>query len=252
MDTQISNQIDPRLLALPRRVFLACPTYGGIDPENHMAKAAVLRKRGVEEHMGGGSLLARVFNMLWCEALNSRAEMAWTHFVMLHSDIAPERGWLDKLLDEMDRVDADVMSAVVPIKDNSGNTSTALLNAAGNEVRKLNENDLAALPATFDGSYFPDETLLVNTGVLAVRFTEPWVEKCWFEIRDRIEKRPDGTFEAIGMSEDWNFSIQCRGLGRRVFATQTIGLTHYGRMGFAREARAVDVPVPEPELAACP
>ena len=191
---------------IPERViYLALPTYGGVDAETMLAVAEALRQPRVFARSQGGSLLAKCFNAMWCEALNTRAEKHWTHFVMLHSDIAPESGWLTKLLDEMDRVDADVISAVSPIKDNQRITSTALLDGAG-ELERLDEHTLRDLPATFDGSRFEGKALLINTGLMAVRFDQPWVEECHFEIRDSIERQPDGTFEARGLSEDWNFS----------------------------------------------
>ncbi|MDE2100059.1 MAG: hypothetical protein KGL39_22585 [Patescibacteria group bacterium] len=243
-DRNLVAEFDRAAKALPpkpaRKVFLACPHYGPVEPESAFAVSSAARQKGVLTVSMGGSLLARGFNSLWCQALNTRAEHHWTHFVMIHADIDPEYGWLTKLLDEMDRVGADVISAVVPIKDMTGDSSTAVLDPVRKDVRRLNERDLEQLPATFDGSHFrPDETLLVNTGLLAVRFDDPWVEHCWFEIVDRIEKLPDGTFEPRGMSEDWNFSQQCKALRKRVFATQIIGLKHIGRMAFERKAREV-------------
>lgn len=230
----------PKKTAADRKVFLAAPHYGPIEPESAFAVGSAGRQKNVLTVSTGGSLLARGFNTLWCQALNTRAEHHWTHFVMIHSDIDPEHGWLTKLLDEMDRVNADVLSAVVPIKDMTGDSSTAVLDPERKDVHRLHERDLEKLPATFDGSHWPNQTLLVNTGLLAVRFDAPWVEHCWFEIVDRIEKLPDGTFEPRGMSEDWNFSLQCKALRKRVFATQIIGLKHIGRMAFERKARAVD------------
>ena len=47
--------------------------------------------------MSGGSLLALMFNLLWCKALNRRREGV-THFAMHHSDIQAPAGWVDTLL----------------------------------------------------------------------------------------------------------------------------------------------------------
>lgn len=221
-----------------RRVFLALPAYGAVEREHAIAVAETMRRaKGVYVDSRGSSLLARCFNELWCEALNKRQELKLTHFVMLHSDIEPtDPNWLTLLMDEMDNVNADVLSAVSPIKDSRRITSTAVLE--GHDLDRLSEEQLAELPTTFSEAMFPGKTLLINTGLMAVRFDQPWVEKCWFEIRDEIYQREDGIFEPRGMSEDWNFSLMAKHFKRRVFATQRIGLKHYGRMAFERKARA--------------
>ena len=74
--------------------------------------------------VGGGSLLANSINRLWVQALNERTDHGWTHFAMHHADVQAPAGWVDTLADEMARVGADVISAVVPIKDYRGLTST--------------------------------------------------------------------------------------------------------------------------------
>lgn len=234
----------PRVKPEDRKIFLACPHYGPVEQEQAFAVNKVCRQKGVLAVSRGGSLLARHFNQLWCQALNTRKSKGWTHFAMIHSDIEPEDGWLDKLINEMDRVQADVISAVVPIKDSSGSTSTAILSEEDNDVELLNEAALSKLPCTFDESHFPGKTLLVNTGLWVCDFRSEWVEHCWFEIRDSIHKFPDGTFEARGMPEDWNFSIMCKMLRRKVFATQIVGLKHYGRIAFARNARSPEDDTP--------
>src|SRR5689334_17640784 len=72
---------------------------------------------------GIGTLLPTNCNRMLCSALNAR-KYDW--FAMLHDDIEPPPFWVDILIDEAERYGADVVSAVVPIKDDSGATSTAI------------------------------------------------------------------------------------------------------------------------------
>ena len=228
-------------------VYLALPTYGAIEPEMSMAimdaigsgvAKVILRTQAI-------SLLAHNFNLMWCEALNGRRDRGITHFAMVHGDVAPQSGWFKILLEELQRTGADVLSAVVPIKDHSGQTSTALLHDDGAEITKLTVADLQRLPPTFDSSHFPGKRLLGNTGLWICDFRKPWVEQVWFEIIDRIERRPDGVFEAKTMPEDWNFSRQCHQLGVKLAATQRLTLTHYGRQGWALPGKTSDLSQPE-------
>lgn len=223
-----------------RRIYLAVPHYGQVEPETMLAVAEASRLKGVLLSSRSCSLLARNFNEMWCEALNVRAELGLTHFVMLHADIAPEKDWLPRLLDELDESEADILSAVSPIKDLRGLTSTAVRRSR--DVTNLTQDDLAKLPATFDLEdariIHPDaDVLCINTGLMAVRFSEPWVERVHFECIDRIEQNPQtGRFETRGLSEDWYLSIQATQLGRCVCCTQKIGLRHFGRLGFHQPA----------------
>jgi hypothetical protein len=227
----------------PRRVFLALPHYGPIEREHANAVTDAERTGYVYSSARSSSLLARGFNALWCEALNSRAKAGWTHFVMLHSDIAPEAGWLPKLLDEMDAARCDVLSVVTPIKSTERNSSTAVLSADATEAEILSLETIRQLPQTFSRDQFAGRPLLVNTGCMAVRFTEAWIENCWFEIRDTIERNPDtGLFEPRGMSEDWLFSQLAQHLGRRVCATSKIGLAHFGRLAWQTCPQTRDTP----------
>ena len=50
---------------------------------------------------------------------------------MLHADVEPEEGWLDKAIEEMEARDLDLLGVVVPIKDLQGLTSIALENHSG-------------------------------------------------------------------------------------------------------------------------
>ena len=171
------------------------------------------------------SILTFTFNTLWAGMLNLRKQDGITHLAMIHSDVVPAVGWLDVLMAEMMRLDAAVVSAVVPIKDERGLTSTAL-DVTGDPwmPRRLTMAEVYCdFPETFN---HPD--LLLNTGLWLCRFDEPWVEKVWFEQQDRIAVNTDGTYFAQTKSEDWQFSRRLRelGLGDRIYATRKVPLMH--------------------------
>jgi hypothetical protein len=178
-----------------------------------------------------------LFNSIWCSALNSRARDGWTHFAMIHSDVEPEEYWLDKLLDEMERVNADVLSVVLAIKDPRGLTSTCLMDKKTLYIRRLTMKEVCKLPETFDATLAgePDSYLLFSSGLWVCRFTEPWVERVWFEMRDRVGRLPDGNFFAWNFSEDWGFARQCQEQGLRVFSTRKISAMHRGPVNFGNQ-----------------
>lgn len=210
-------------------LFLALPTYGYqrfntvaiVDAVSGMTS---FREFVVEELPG--SLLAMGFNRLWARALEQRKTVGITHFLLLHADVVPlDPDWLEQLYREMVTHQAKVLSAVVPLKDDRGLTSTATGGAG--PFRRFSMTDVMALPETFTR---PD--LLVNTGLLLVDLREEWVERICFTIRDSITKHADGTFTARCEPEDWDFSLQARQLGVPVWATRKIKLHHLGTFAY--------------------
>lgn len=179
------------------------------------------------------SLIARNFNELYCAALNAR-EHGITHFAMLHSDIAPHGpGWIDTLLEEMDKYQADILSVVVPIKSHSGMTSTALdepVNGSDPKwrPRRLTMTEIVSkYPETFTA-----ESLLINTGIMLVDIRKPFAEKIYFKTDDIVMRRENGEFYAENEPEDWRFSRDAKALGAKIFATRKVGVTHYGHQGW--------------------
>ena len=245
------------------KVFLAVPSRGSLSlPTN----AAIMQCGGSGHRLEtfSCSLLTQSFNTLWCEALNSRRSQGITHFVMLHDDVGPiDDGWLDTLLAEHARSGADVLSAVIPIKDERGLVSTAIYEPATNKMRRLTMAEVTRFPTTFDAedAGYPGCVLLPNTGLWVCDFTQRWVEKVCFTIRDRI-LNVNGKWLAQCFSEDWDFGIQAYRLGLRVCATTAVKLIHRGGFDYpnfqawgtlktdnavnAWEPPAVDRPIPEP------
>jgi hypothetical protein len=164
-----------------------------------------------------------------------------THFIMLHDDISPYGLWIEDLITEMQRFDADVVSAVVPIKDTRGITSTAIDNPDNcfAPERRLTMTEIENLPMTFTSADcgYPDRALLVNSGCFLARFDKPWrLPPFRFNIDDRISYATEGRYKdhyvAETASEDWQFSRHVHKHGGKVMATKRVKLDHWGMMSF--------------------
>lgn len=178
----------------------------------------------------GSSMTTRTFNMLWCDALNARADHPITHFAMIHDDVCPGDEWLDAMLEELEASGADMISAVIPIKDNHGLTSTAVDTGDPWLVRRLCLNEVFSMPVTFSVRDVPwaetDDYLLPNTGLFVCRFDQPWVEKIAFKFQNRIVRMPDGSFASQDIPEDWDMGRQLHALDRKVVCTRKVRLEH--------------------------
>jgi predicted O-methyltransferase YrrM len=234
-------------------VALAMPHRGGWVALGAAHGYALWPTRGgcevVRAHCDS-SLLDHGFNQLWCAALNMKARGV-THFAMIHADVCPEEGWLDVLLGEMAARHADVVSAVIPIKDGSGLTSTAAEGPDPWNPRKLSLREAYDLPETF-GSEDVGSPLLLNTGLWVCDLRRPWVydpEPLCFQTSCRIVRSADGTYRAQARPEDWEFSRAARARGARLFATRKVSLAHAGEWDFTNDAPAGE-PVPSEEALA--
>lgn len=222
------------------RVALLMPYYGGVS----LGAARGLYARPTDGDVdvvlvvdGSSSLLPHTFNQLLCSVLSHREERNITHLAMLHSDIAPCRGWLDVLYREMRTHNADLMSAVSPIKDQSPNprTSTAIGSMAEmfRIYRYVHMSDRQRLPVTFGNSDVclpnSDQTLLVNTGCFLADLRKPWWDDFAFEFLTRIHRDPE-TGERIAevCSEDWVMSRKFTTAGAKICATWAVPLVHHG------------------------
>jgi predicted O-methyltransferase YrrM len=219
-----------------RRIFLGMPGYG---------KQTAAAGRGfwracddmdsVWSAYQNGSLLASNFNQLWCAALNIvHSGQRLDYFAMLHDDVAPEDFWLDKLIDELESRQLDVLGAVVPIKDTRGMTSLALHREGDNWMPKarLSMHDVYELPETFTGDDL-SAPLLLNTGCWVAKWSQEWCRKVHFEINDRIVfNQAANRYQAQTEPEDWFFSRLCHELGLKIGATRKIELLHQGEMEF--------------------
>jgi hypothetical protein len=184
------------------------------------------------------SMLPLSFNMLWCEALNSRST-GITHFVMVHSDVVPQGDrWLQNALDVHRRSGGDITSSVIAIKDTRGQSSTGVMNIETREMRKLTLAECHGIgKKTFNAADagFPGHCLLMNTGLLVCDFTKPWVEKMCFRFHDHVVKQSDGMWRAACVGEDWLFSIDAWRLGLKTFVTLEIPIHHLGVYEYPNE-----------------
>lgn len=208
-------------------LFLGLPSYGGRDNTLPII-AACLNPHPFEkiipyEHRS--SLLAHTFNHLWAQALMARTTHGVTHFLMLHNDVIPlDPKWVSILYHEMQRVGGSVISAVSPIKDSRGLTSTALETYSVWAPRRLTMKEIVKMPETFTS-----EDLLVNTGMLLVDIRGEWVKDVFFTIRDGMMRNEEATnFIPTVEPEDWAFSRQVKKLGVKVYATTKVKLLHQG------------------------
>src|SRR3990167_1726289 len=224
-------------------IILGVPTY---DSRMHNQLAMALLNELYQPDVpqfsvitNHSSLLARGFNELYCHALNRRPEV--THFLMIHADVIPEPGFVGALYREMERTGADVLSAVLPLKDNRGLTSTGLDDPTVEmEPRRISMVEVQQLPETFDSrdvaKLFNDapnrSILLVNSGLMLVDIRKPWVENCWFAINDQMLRNGSSKFEPVTESEDWFFSRRAQELGARVMVTRTVKARHAGEVKF--------------------
>lgn len=212
---------------LVNSTFIGIPTYNGsvCYRSSEALLCASKHKYGAHSHVKH-SVLTQCFNILFSTALTARKDGA-THFCMLHADIAPNDMWLDKMHAIMADKKADVLSAVVPMKNGLGLTSTALERANKWRPRRLTMREVFQREPTFT-----DEKILLNSGLMLIDMRKPWVEKIWFRFEDEIIKVND-KFVAVGISEDWCFSMDAKKLGAKLFATREIGLIHVeGNMSY--------------------
>lgn len=215
-----------------KSVFLSMPTYGG--PSVGAARAFFRASTGaLHVHLcyHQSSLLNANCNALWAAALNARKDRPLDYFAMLHADVQPPDYWLDLMVAELEFTGLDVLSAVVPIKDRHGLTSTAVGRPDGDPWRPLcrvTMREVFDLPETFTAADCgqPDSALLINTGLFVCKFGD-WAEKVHFESRDRIALK-EGRYVSQTEPEDWNFARQLHGWGLKVGATRKIPLSHHG------------------------
>jgi len=211
-------------------IHLGVPTYGDTILANSVgAMLQCTRRKDVraEFDIQGFSGLTANFNSLYINALN-KLPRGFTHFAMMHADIFPEAGWLDKLLEIMAREQADVVSAIVPIKDDQGLTSTALETDDFWRPRRLTLTEVYEEWAPT----FSMPNLLLNTGLMLVDIRKPWAKKVRFHVEDKIEEITPGVFKAFFAPEDWNFSRDASKLGAKLVATREVMVEHIGPMNY--------------------
>lgn len=220
-------------------IFFGMPSYSKIDI--HVAIAFLCqasRKHNVQCEFASVSLLGHCFNLLWANALERRDKQGCRYFAMMHNDIVPaEAGYLDVLLDELIANNADVVSAVVPIKTPHGVTSTAVGDPDDPfEQTRLTVKELQHLPRTFNANDMGQQgrPLLLNTGLWICDLNAPWVKSFkGFTIDDEVYYCKNAKkWKSKVVPEDWNWSRHLHQCGARVYATTKVPLTHIGEQRY--------------------
>lgn len=228
------------------KVYLGVPTHDG-RVQNEVVNAFLYGG----DTMGamtieGGSALTYNFNSLYCMALNNRKN-GFTHFAMLHSDIAVAMpGWCDKMVEIMEREVADVVSVVMPLKKVGEDlTSTAIEELDGTKPLGFVAKKLTLRECAARGKTWSDPALLVNTGLMLVDIRKAWATKVWFEFQDRIESVLKGgieTFYPVSLAEDFGFSRMVRAEGGKLVVTQEVTAYHCGGGRFSNQTLPLLLP----------
>jgi hypothetical protein len=233
----------------PSSAYLAIPCGAGtgIDPGTVQSLIGVMSsERIVHVDTRQSSALTFNFNEQFVTALNNKDKYGIEYFVMLHADIVPLNAtWLDDLIHILEEHHLDVLSAVSPIKNANGLTSTAW-DTNPWRPRRISMQEIFLLPETFTEveparmlGLPRGKKLLTNTGLMVLKLSsdspsryEPW----WanfpgFTIRNRIV-RAEGKWHAQFEPEDWNFSRWCNCKRLKIGATRAVKLHHCGNVAF--------------------
>lgn len=249
---------EQRLVAERPKVFIGVPAYNTTSMHDQAWSGLMIHPTDgenltVTQSKFSNSLLARSFNQLWAQALFQRKTSGVTHFAMLHTDVAPEPFWVDKLWEEMVEHDANIMATVIPIKNSLGLTSVAIDNREDPwQLRRLTMTEVVEkLPETFcnddviKAGLNPDHNLLLqNTGCWLCDLRRPWVDavdeagnlRCYFTVKDCVRPLEGGYFVGV-QPEDWNFSriVQAIDPEIRIFGTRKVRLEHKGETGYPNQ-----------------
>lgn len=222
------------------RVALLYPSYNGW----FMHAGAIPSQRYSQTVIKNGtSIITTTFNKMLCEVLNSKEE--FSYLAMIHADIVPDMYFIDTLIEELESNNLDMLSAVVPIKDERGLTSTGLeVENTQWAVRRLTMREIYdewKLPATFRVEDIPvrkgQQGLLLNSGCWVMRWDRKWRQNLFFRQHDRIVwSLSEQKFGNESASEDWDWSRQLLSRGCRLGATTKVGLYHQDPRFTNREA----------------
>lgn len=226
-------------------VALSLPSRSSIRLRQDRLMGAAVHAKGAKNiplvpFCSSSSLLNHCFNNLWTCLHNLRRQgHEFTHWALLHDDILPEPGWIHTLITEMDRKDADFISAIAPIKDDRGLTSTAMYDDDIWDFQRLTMKEVMAMPETVTAADFPGKQLLLNTGCCVLRMKGEWVDnprKFPFETLERIDTGSDGDYIASVVSEDWLWTDKLRKAGAKLAFTRKVSLAHEGDHDFRNDS----------------
>lgn len=212
------------------RLAVAMPSYNGTR-HNGMSLMALMRSAPNAVPIDArSSALTMTFNDCLTRALKLAHEGKATHFLMIHDDIVPcDLDWFERFWRAYEDSNAQILSAVSPIKDGKGLSSVALDCGPTKYLpRRMTMAEVHAEPETFTR---PD--ILLNTGLMLFALDEPWLNGLWFRIDNDIVMAPDGNLHSRFEPEDWAWSRDARARGcERLYATRAVKLWHVGQQMF--------------------
>ena len=184
------------------------------------------------------SVLPLTFDMLWCGALNGFERGEVTHFAMIHDDVIPQSNWLGILIEELDKYEADIVSAIIALKDERGLTSTAI-DETGDP---WNPRRLSFTEVFREAETFTHPKILLNSGLWVCDLSRDWVRRTLahpdgrtalvasFVQRNRIVRdKTTGHWMPQMRSEDWEFCRAARNAGAtKLYATRRVKVIHEG------------------------
>lgn len=218
------------------KVFVGVPTY-----KNDLhADVMFMALQATKEHQvlfskADSSACTMMFNMLLLQALELHAQGKIDYFLLWHSDIVPEAYFIDKMMKIMIEKKAEVLSAIVPIKDEKGLTSTALDEPVGDVPLKWRPRRLTMAEIMQREPTFTDPKLLVNTGLLLIDLSTAWAKEIYFHFDDAIIWH-HGKRLPVLEPEDWMFSRDARRMGcKSMWVTREVNLRHMGDSAFPND-----------------
>ena len=205
-------------------ILIGIPNYSNQLPTSLTFELATMMQPSfpfiIEVKTASSSVLTHTFNVLWAHMLNNRSR--FTHFLMLHDDIVPEGRWLEHMIYNMAAAKVDVLSAVVPMKDDTAFVSTAL-DKGTNDCYKLTVQECRDM-----GPLIEHKDLLINTGLMLVDLRASWIDQVVFTFVNDILLMGDGLWKATCLGEDYKFSRDVKRLGGSLAATTGVTLKHIG------------------------
>ncbi len=179
------------------------------------------------------------FQYFLCAALNMFEAGLITHAAMLHADMKPDPWWIDTIVDEMDRLDAGLISAPAVIGDERKLLSFGVAEPKQfwHALRRFTLAELPSLPDTFNAADlgYPDCALLHNNGCFVMDLRKPQFFATdpdgqllpIFMYPKRIRRDPEtGRWMPEGCSEDYYFSRIIHQLGIRSWITKKVVTGH--------------------------
>lgn len=179
------------------------------------------------------SALGHCFNIGYQLARKEHAKGKCTHVIMLHADVVPITGnWGQVLIEESLRLEADILSVVMPIKTQEGITSTAVERKATQDAQgwhpiRFTMKEIMQLPESFT-----HPRLMLNTGLMIIDMRKPWAHELVFDIDSRVDV---DNFRPYFLPEDWQMSRFAQVNGASLWATRKVRAVHVGEAPFGND-----------------